>query len=1037
MRKLYAVSTAVLLLMLLFAITVSATDAEMYFSSDKNGQNRVTDIQEGNEIWICVYDPDENIDCDVRDKIWTDVKIMDPKTGAYIVWKSYLDETGSRDEMGCPCLYEQANYLPYKGHWPGNSAGWFGEDYLEETGADTGLFTSKRSFRIGTRENYGDPQSNTHVVDVPSGEGQVDGFQWGHYMYWDWSANLIEPLVNFFGDNRGWMAPFGHFPWNGFRAGFMGIEGDALILYPRGIALSPTWWPVTAVSGPEFVPYLIGRFENMDTLVGMYQDQNDEGDVAIAMMKIADFEATLSWNQEIYKDANTSATITVVDPDENLDCSRVEWVPVFVLVNPGSWRLQDVQTSPVTIPSTFCELKRTGGVWPDDLAAGEAAEVRHAPILWFNIYNASFFTGAGFNSDPRYYTQYDTGLFDTVDPAGITAVSFFAQETGPNTGVFQLNLNSILTDLGFNSLRVHDVLTAYYLDPNDFDDFKLATAYIEAWNHSITSFTDADRNDQEEYWLGRDPVYIQVIDANANVDPCCPEQVVVHVCDPHGEDDAEWLILDETSSNSPVFVTFAGTELRPVWDALGIGFGGALGGFQLVLDNWRIEAFNEDDIYARYNDVIYTDSLVGPPNVPGANGWTLSGLGDLNIFTSFPPDIGRIRVANDVSFDLMSIADTQVYDGQEINMYFLDRQGNRVSGYVNSDCIFVEVVDPDQDEDQFRRERIDAYWDGGQNIPFGPKPLNRFACTTEREEYHPVNRLLGDTNIFNDSPNPHVYVCDGEPKIYVLNPRSGRWAAIDLMETGVASGVFRSVICVDLVGVYTCVPTLGVLPGDTIIAVYQDPSNHSDSAWISVKVGIGGGGTPPSLSSTTMFVDEIGTEVASYTDADTVYVKVVDPSHGGAAVLLDAVEIAGETYDVEPLAGAANDTFITEGLVLDLVAGEPITATYTDPTNPLDESSDTIDIIASILDVTGFTVTPNPFDDEVTFAYEGTGVAATFLVSVYNVAGDLVWSAEEHNVTAVTWSGSCAHVAKGAYIYAISVSDDEFTFEAKDVLVKK
>jgi len=50
-------------------------------------------------------------------------------------------------------------------------------------------------------------------------------------------------------------------------------------------------------------------------------------------------------------------------------------------------------------------------------------------------------------------------------------------------------------------------------------------------------------------------------------------------------------------------------------------------------------------------------------------------------------------VFNDISFDLMSIADTQVYDGSSVQMYFLDRQGNRVSGYVNSDCVFIEVIE--------------------------------------------------------------------------------------------------------------------------------------------------------------------------------------------------------------------------------------------------------------------------------------------------------------------------------------------------------
>ncbi len=161
--------------------------------------------------------------------------------------------------------------------------------------------------------------------------------------------------------------------------------------------------------------------------------------------------------------------------------------------------------------------------------------------------------------------------FDTMDTNGITEVMFYAQETGVNTGVFQLNLNSILDDLGFVSLRVRDTLIAYYLDPNDEDDFQVGAAYIEAKENSITSFTDATRQDKELYWIGRDPVYVQVIDSNANVDPCCPEQVVVHICDPHEWDDTEWLILDETSSNSPVFFSNAGTELDPVWDAMGVG----------------------------------------------------------------------------------------------------------------------------------------------------------------------------------------------------------------------------------------------------------------------------------------------------------------------------------------------------------------------------------------------------------------------------------------------------------------------------------
>jgi hypothetical protein len=561
----------------------------------------------------------------------------------------------------------------------------------------------------------------------------------------------------------------------------------------------------------------------------------------------------------------------------------------------------------------------------------------------------------------------------------------------------------------------------------------LDTAYIEEKMHSITSFTGATRQDKEVHWLGRDPVYVQVIDANANVDPCCPEQVLVFVCDPHEDDDAEWLILDETSSNSPVFFTNAGTELDPVWDALGVGIADGDGGYQLQLDNWKLEAFNEDDVYARYNDVYYVTA-------------ELADLGDISIHTAMPPEIDRTRVANDVSFDLMSIGDTQVVNGSTVNMYFLDRQGNRVNGYVNSDCVFIEVVDPDQDEDQLRRERIDGYWDGGQNVFFGPVDANDWDCGPVGDLLHPRNALLGDLNIFNDSPagsigalawdpatEKIVLVGDGGwPKIYVLNPRSGHWAALDLLETGVATGDFVSVICVDLVSVYTCVPTLGALPGDTIVAFYQDPSNHSDSAMISLKVGTGGGGTPPSQQSTTTFTSATGVAVTSYTDADLVYVKVVDPSHAGAAQLENALTINGQAFSLAHPAGWAGDTFLTAGMDLNLAAGATITATYKDPTDPTDTSTDTIAIVASKLDVTSFYAGPNPSAGDVTFGYDGTGMASVMSVEVYDLAGHRVWMQEMVNVTKIVWD--CGSLANGAYIYVVEATDGTDTFSGRGVL---
>jgi hypothetical protein len=407
-------------------------------------------------------------------------------------------------------------------------------------------------------------------------------------------------------------------------------------------------------------------------------------------------------------------------------------------------------------------------------------------------------------------------------------------------------------------------------------------------------------------------------------------------------------------------------------------------------------------------------------------------------------------VPEDLSFDTMEIGDTQVFEfGGTVNMWFLDAEGNQVDGYTNSSGVFVKVCDWDQNEDVVRRERIDAYWDHlpamvttGQNYPFGPANMiphpiiipGAVAPST-------INNMLGTAQIFNPGvggdPTLQVTGFDEFAKLYVLNPRNGFWAPVDLLETEVNSGCFVSTICIDLVSQWPGVPTLGVVPGDTIIAVYQDPSNHSDSAWICIKVGCGGAGVSGE-GSQTMFVDADGNEVQSYTDADDVYVKVVDPSHTTATTLANAVEIDGVEYDLTKVNGA----FMTAGLDLGLAAGDSITATYTDPSDALDTSSDTISVIASVLDVVAFVVGPNPFETDVTFGYDGSGVAATFSVSIFDLTGKLIFSTVELDTDEVVWDGVNANgqaVGKGAYIYVIEVenADGTYTMTDKDVLVRK
>jgi hypothetical protein len=184
-------------------------------------------------------------------------------------------------------------------------------------------------------------------------------------------------------------------------------------------------------------------------------------------------------------------------------------------------------------------------------------------------------------------------------------------------------------------------------------------------------------------------------------------------------------------------------------------------------------------------------------------------------------------------------------------------------------------------------------------------------------------------------------------------------------------------------------------------------------------------------------VNASGSTVSSYLDTDMVYVKVVDTSHSGGTVgvtkLVGAAEIGGVAYDVT--AKDTTGTFMSAAIDLDLVAGNTITVTYTDPNDSADTDTATATVTASALQITDFVAGPNPFDDEVAFFYEGTGVAKTFTVTIYDLAGHVVWTETKANVTEVVWDGTNedgADVANGAYIYVLMATDGTETFDSEN-----
>jgi len=128
---------------------------------------------------------------------------------------------------------------------------------------------------------------------------------------------------------------------------------------------------------------------------------------------------------------------------------------------------------------------------------------------------------------------------------------------------------------------------------------------------------------------------------------------------------------------------------------------------------------------------------------------------------------------------------------------------------------------------------------------------------------------------------------------------------------------------------------------------------------------------------------------------------------------------------------------MTAALDLNLTAGQTVTATYIDPSDPKDTSSDTITVVASELIVDRFYATPTPFSDVVIFAYVGSGLAETFTAAVYDLSGNVVWTIEEHNVLDIMWDGRNEDgrlMANGAYLYVVFASNGDNAYTDKGQL---
>jgi hypothetical protein len=975
---------------MVFGTMALAFDA--YFS-DAAG-NKIGSVWEGQQVYIAIKDPEKGA-CGI-DQFDADLVIFDFKTGAYLGY-----QTDSKTVTIEKAVFRELGGI--------GSGLYF---WVAGKGSNT-----KVSVQVGSRYNYTSIEGQTHYLGTvsPSTIKNWDdvtlnnvGWKEGAWEYVD--ENVLD------GDPR-------------TPGATINVSASVRALPRQKLTARVDFEGISFTKSSDRLPTIQGRFENMDTLVLIVADRTDERNIDQDQVKIVDtvvkFKVEPTKVQYGCGAGCANIVITVEDPDENLNCNEIEYVPVFVIINPGSWNpvVYDSQTFSVT---NFCSLMMYGGAYKTQ----SGYNAYNQPIRWYNIY------------EPERYIYYGNARWwQSAWGNGFLKAVFFAAETGVNTGVFKLdlgNLEDFQEALGLGrtaKLPAGTTIAFYYIDPNDFDDMDLATIQIGDRPHSQVFITDANGVPLTEVKLGSGwgGLYIRVYDADANVEACCQDKVVVHICDPHNEDDSEYYVIDEISNNSGIFFTQNGIPLLPVWDAVN--------GYQLVFDDWKVQAFNEDTIFVRYNSVDYVQT-------------DINHLGDGDPSEYFPPQINTAAARNqywDVSFAKVKVYDFQVFDGTTHHMRFLDGNYQPVTEIPVSGSLYLEVTDLDQNEHPMMRELIFGGWNkdaySGDDNRTDTAAIGSSTGDSSQdasEDSAPIWwRTSGDSDLMTpagaaDNPaTPAVEPWLGDTsitgipetvKIFMWNAQRGTWERIDLRETAVGSGVFRSTTCVLVSDSRNPGDgNLGSKAGDTIMAFYQDPSNHHDIAIISIKVSEGGAGavTPPTVALSVAF------DRTTYYPGDTVTITVTDEQYAGAAeivgtnvlVLLDKDGGVITSWNrLEAVAGQPGKFRVTYVLPETVKLGT-ITAKYTDPYMPTRTAQAQATVVAKALtNVTGITVSPNPFKTSTTFTIQAEpagALAAKITIAIYDLTGAKVAELTGTNTASVTWTGG--NLRNGAYIYVATV----------------
>ncbi len=594
--------------------------------------------------------------------------------------------------------------------------------------------------------------------------------------------------------------------------------------------------------------------------------------------------------------------------------------------------------------------------------------------------------------------------------------------------------------------------------PNDPQDFALAQAKVGHFNPAKIQFTDIDGNELTEFAIGTE-FFITLLDDDQNVDSDHVETLCVQVFDVNGgrEGDTPGIArnLDKLLKEDPracledhvrdLFMWKTGVKLVETGTNTGV--------FRNpdALKIIGICAQPEAENYPFNTDPTQTLNIqihkVVPSDVPVSQ---LPGvLKDDPPQWWAEPSVKVGTVLKDCYFSTPFVAEGRTeaplpYDPTDATLAeiktFAEDVPHKIA--VNAgDVVYVvfqdQLVDPH--DVVYATARV--------------KDFQTFDGTTNNiqwvdENGTPVETYKIGQDVFvrlrDDNRNVNSNVVD-KLEILVLDRDSGDWENVLLEETGADTGVFMNRAGLSLQPALTPGTVrvnnnrLEMFDRDVIEAHYQDNYNAKDfsAAWIRLipQPMPGPGPVTPELSETT-FTDAQGRKVTEYAVGDEVYVTVKDASQNVSSdaedVILNAITVTntrtGQSYTVDAVeTGPNTGVFLSDpittgapGALVDLEVedGDTLEAKYVDPRNPADTSTATVDIVTRAFSCTG-----SKFTIVNTFMAVGTGISRV-AVSVFDLSGRLLTQLAASGSQA-PWTGTTADgqaLAKGVYLYQLTCS---------------